>query len=84
MFGADGGLSIEGTVESSSADTLTIKTASGQTIQVALNGTTTYHAQSAASASDVKTGSTVIVQVQVNRGQEGAIAPSANVVTIVP
>ena len=86
FFGAEGGVTIQGTVESSSADALTIKTASGQTIQVALNGTTTYHAQTSASSSDVKTGSTVIVRVGLRQpGESGTTTgPSASDVTIVP
>jgi len=80
-----GGASIQGTVDSISADTLTLKLANGQTIQIALDGTTTYHAQTTAASSDVKTGGTVIVRIQVNRGAEGgALSPSASDVTIVP
>jgi hypothetical protein len=80
-----GGASIPGTGDSSSADTLTLKRANGQTIQIALDGTTTYHAQTTAASSDVKTGGTVIVRIQVNRGAEGgALSPSASDVTIVP
>lgn len=67
-FLAGGGVTLEGTVESLSGTTLTLKTSSGQTIQVTLDGTTTYHAQSDASASDVTTGSTVLVRVEGFRG----------------
>jgi hypothetical protein len=83
LFG--GGASIQGTVDSS-GNTLTLKLADGQTIQLSLDRTTTYHAQAAASADDVKAGATVIVRVQLNRGQGngGAVTPSANDVTIVP
>jgi hypothetical protein len=87
LGGANAGITIEGTVESSSADALTIKTASGQTIQVALTGTTTYHAQTSASSSDVKTGGTVIVRVGVARQPDASATttgPSASDVTIVP
>jgi hypothetical protein len=84
VFGG-GGASIQGTVESISGDTLTLKLASGQTIQVSLSGSTTYHSQAAASSSDVKTGATVRVQIQLDRGQGGvATSPSAADVTIVP
>jgi hypothetical protein len=80
-----GGASIQGTVDAVSADILTLKLANGQTIQIALDGTTTYHAQTTAASSDVKTGGTVIVRIQVNRGTEGgALSPSASDVTIVP
>jgi len=86
FFGADGGVTIQGTVESSSSDALTIKTASGQTIQVALNGTTTYHAETSASSSDVKTGVTVIVRVGLRQpGEAGTTTgPTASDVTVVP
>lgn len=60
-FGA--GLTIQGTVESVAADSMTIKTANGTTITVGLGSSTTYHQQAAGSASDVQSGKTVILQV---------------------
>jgi hypothetical protein len=89
-----GGLTIEGTVESVSGTTLTLKTASGQTIQIALDGSTTYHAQTDATASDVKTGGKVLVRVN-GRGVFGGAnggpsasgtptGPTASDVTVVP
>ena len=94
---AGGGVTIEGTVESISDTTLTLKTASGQTIQVALEGATTYHAQSDASASDVKSGGTVLVRLNLRGGfgnagpgsspgtaDGGATNPTASDVTVVP
>ena len=66
FFGAGGGITISGEVTAVSADQLTLKLASGQTITVGLNGSTAYHSQAPATASDVTTGSTV--QVQVGRG----------------
>jgi hypothetical protein len=77
IFGTGAGPSIEGTVESITDTTLTLKTADGQTIQVALNGDTSYHAQTDASASDVVTGSKVLVRLDVRRG-DGANGPSAS------
>ena len=62
-FGFGGGLSISGTVDSVTADSVTIKTASGQTITIGIDGSTTYHQQAAASASDVQAGKTVMVQL---------------------
>src|SRR5438477_6027958 len=56
-----GGPTIDGTVESITATTLTLKTADGQTIQIALDGSTTYHAQTDASADDVTAGGKVLV-----------------------
>ena len=91
-----GGITIEGTVESVDATTLTLKTASGQTIQIALDGSTTYHAQSDASASDVKSGGKVLVRLDARGGFFGGgpqstagtggttTGPSASDVTVVP
>jgi len=67
-----GGLTLEGTVESVTDTTLTLKTASGQTIQIALNGSTTYHAQTDATASDVTTGGKVLVRLDGRGGFSGA------------
>jgi hypothetical protein len=95
-FLAGGGLTIEGTVESIDATTLTLKTASGQTIQIALDGSTTYHAQSDASASDVTAGGKVLVRLDARGGFGGgpqstggsgggtATSPAASDVTVVP
>lgn len=84
-FGA-GGVTVEGTVESISDTTLTLKTADGQTIQIALDGTTAYHAQSDATVQDVTTGATVLVRL--NLGEQGGTGTgtgsSANDVTVVP
>jgi hypothetical protein len=89
-----GGFTLEGTVESISGTTLTLKTASGQTIQVTLDGSTTYHAQTDATASDVTTGGKVQVRLTgrgafggANGGPAASGAPSnltATDVTVVP
>jgi len=60
--GGGAGLSIEGTVIAVDADSMTIETANGQTIELAIDASTAYHQQESAEASDVTTGSTVIVQ----------------------
>jgi hypothetical protein len=62
LLGA-GGLTIDGTVQSITGDTLTLSTADGRTIDVSLGADTEYHQQAAGSASDVTTGSKVSVQV---------------------
>lgn len=85
----NGGITIEGTVESITDTTLTLRTADGQTIQIALDGSTTYHAQSDASADDVTTGGTVQVRLNGGRigagnGGPGAGGASASDVTVVP
>jgi len=87
-----GGVTITGTVDSVSATTLTLKLASGQTIQIALAPSTTYHSQTNASASDIVTGGTVQVQLNLGRGADGgpnaspgtATGPTARDITVVP
>ncbi|HJP89450.1 MAG TPA: hypothetical protein VJ850_10495 [Candidatus Limnocylindrales bacterium] len=71
IFGGGAGPTIEGTVDSISDTTLTLKTTDGQTIQIALNGDTSYHRQSDASESDVVTGSKVLVRINFQRGGFG-------------
>jgi hypothetical protein len=85
LLGA-GGVTVEGTVESISDTTLTLTTADGRTIQIALDGTTAYHAQTDATAADVTTGTKVQVRLDLG-GQGGAgngTGASANDVTVVP
>ncbi len=71
FFGAGGGITISGEVSAITADQLTLKLPSGQTIQIGLNGSTAYHSQAPATAADVTTGSTVQVQVARGGGQNG-------------
>jgi hypothetical protein len=82
-----GGATIEGTVDSVTDTTLTLKTADGQTIQIALEGTTTYHAQTNASSDEVKAGGKVLVRIGF-RGAGGTGTGAANLsagdVTVVP
>jgi hypothetical protein len=74
------GLTISGTVQSVSADTLTVKTTGGQTIVVALGASTTYGTQTPATATDVQTGKTVQIQLTAN----GQGRPSASATTSGP
>jgi hypothetical protein len=97
-LGAGGQISISGTVESITADTLTLKTASGQTVQFKLDPSTTYGTQQPATASDVTTGSKVQVGLALGAGgggfgggqrpqASGATSPvtgTAGSVTVVP
>jgi Domain of unknown function (DUF5666) len=85
------GLTINGTVQSVTADTLTVKTAAGQTVVVALGASTTYDTQTAASATDVQAGKTVQVQLDFSgQGRPAASATTsgpvgtASSVTVVP
>jgi hypothetical protein len=71
-FGGGGaGLSIEGTVSAVGADGITLTLTSGQTVTIPTSSSTTYHQRTAGSASDVTTGSTVIVQLAGGRGAFG-------------
>ena len=63
-----GGVSIEGTVTAVSADSITLQLANGQSVTIPVNGDTTYHSQTPATAGDVKTGSTVLIQLEGGRG----------------
>ena len=92
-FLTSGGLTIEGTVTSVTGDKMTITTDSGQTVEVTLGSDTEYHQQAAGSASDVKTGSKVAVELDVtgrragNGGQDSArTGPTgtASDVTVIP
>jgi len=62
-FGLAGGISVQGTVDSVSADSITIKTSTGTTITVGLDSSTTYHQQAPATQADVTAGKTVILQL---------------------
>ncbi len=79
--GALTGLSVSGTVRSVTGDTLTLETSDGQTVQVGLSGTT-YHGQTAASASDVSAGSKVVVQLSGGAGGPPGAGASASPGTV--
>lgn len=85
-FFASGGLTVEGTVEAVNADSITVRTASGQTIEIALGEATTYHAQADATANDVSGGETVLVRLDAGAGRGGPDAAGATAldVTVVP
>jgi len=78
-FGGPGGagFSIEGTVQAIDATSMTITTASGQTVTIALDGNTSYQKASAATAADVTTGSKVSVQLNGRGGGQGRPGASA-------
>jgi hypothetical protein len=83
LFGA-GGATIQGTVTAITADKITITTAGGQAVDIALDGSTTYHLESSAASSDVKTGGTVIVRLTLRQAGGTQTGPSAGDITIVP
>jgi hypothetical protein len=76
--GFGGGVLVTGTVDSISGTTMTLKEANGSTVTVNLAGTTTYHAQAAATSADVTTGKQVQVEVQVAGGFGGQGVPGAS------
>jgi hypothetical protein len=76
--GFGGGVLVTGTVDSVSGTTMTLKEANGSTVMVNLAGTTTYHAQAAATAADVTTGKQVQVEVQIAGGLGGQDVPGAS------
>ena len=75
-FGTAG--SVSGTVQSVNGTTLTLTLANGTTVTVDLSGTTTYHNETAASSTDVKTGSTVTVQIDTSALASDIPNPSAS------
>lgn len=77
-----GAASIEGTVESATADSVTIRTSSGALITVGLSPATTYHEAATATAAAVEPGRRVVVRVDGlgRRGGPGASgAPSSSI-----
>ena len=61
--GLGGETAVTGTVQSISPTSMTVQLASGQTVTIDLTGTTTYHGETAATADQVKVGSSVSVQI---------------------
>jgi hypothetical protein len=68
-----GSVSISGTVVSVSADSITLKLSTGETVTIAINSSTTYHSQTAVTSSDVTAGETVSVETS-----GGEVAPGAS------
>jgi hypothetical protein len=60
--GLTGSTTISGTVVSSTADSITIQLAGGQTVTLGTGSSTTYHGQTSATVTDVAVGATVTVQ----------------------
>ena len=73
LRGGFGGGTVTGTVVSVSADSITVKLASGSTVTVATGASTTYHNQTAGSSADLSAGQTVQVQTA-----GGGAAPNAS------
>jgi len=72
-----GTTSVSGTVVSVSADSFTVKRASGETVTIATGSSTTYHNQTSGSITDLATGETVTVQTSSGATGAGASASSS-------
>jgi nucleoid DNA-binding protein len=72
-----GATTLTGTVVGVAADSITLKLANGQTVQVATTGSTTYHNQASATGTDVTTGSTVTVQTRVGSAASSSAGTNA-------
>jgi len=75
-----GSMTVRGTVKAVDADSITVQLSNGTTVEIALDSATAYHRQSDATASDVATGSTVVVGLTGQR----ASGATATDVTVVP
>jgi hypothetical protein len=75
---ASGAFSLRGTVTSITPTSLTLRLENGNSITVGLDTSTTYHQQAAASASSVKSGQEVIVQLNGRGGFGGQGGPNAS------
>ena len=76
LGGVAGG--VTGTVQSVSATTMTIQEANGTTVTIDLTGSTTYHSETSASSSQVKTGTSVTVQIDTSAVASETPAPGAS------
>jgi len=91
-FEGGGRFSLTGTVTSVTADALTVTTAGGQTLTFTLGSDTTYGTRTPGTASDVKTGSKVEIQLATGAGGDRPTASAdastplgtAASVTVVP
>ena len=72
-----GTTTISGTVVSSTADSLTIKTADGQQVTVALGASTAYHSQASATTTDVAVGASVVVSTSNSATASGTTTGAA-------
>ncbi len=74
-----GSMTIQGTVTGVTSDTLTVKLASGSTVEIPLNASTTYHQQASGSKDAVSVGSSVVVTLGRQATSGSAVAsPSAS------
>ena len=81
-FGDSAVVSVEGTVTAVTATSITVTLASGSTVQIPIDPSTTFHAAAAAASGDVTAGETVSVQVA--RGAAGATGTATDVTVTAP
>jgi hypothetical protein len=82
LGGRDGGFggtaTITGTVLSVTSTSITVQLADGQTVTVATGSSTTYHAQTAATSSDVTTGAAVTIKTDSTGSNTGSASASSS------
>ena len=80
LGGVAGGVSggVSGTVQSITSTSVTILQTDGSSVTINLDGTTTYRSAAAASASDVKVGSSVTVEIDTSALASQTPVPSAS------
>ena len=76
LQGVAGG--VTGTVQAVSPTSITIQTSTGTSETIDISGTTTYHSEAAASATDIKVGTSVTVQIDAAALASQAPNPSAS------
>jgi hypothetical protein len=76
LGGVAGG--VTGTVQSVSGSAITIQEANGTSVTIDLSGNTTYHNETSAQSSDVKVGTSVVVQIDTSALASQTPNPSAS------
>lgn len=72
------GAGVTGTVQSITATTMTIQEANGTTVTIDLTGNTTYHSEAPATSTQVKTGTSVTVQIDTSALASQTPTPGAS------
>ena len=75
-------MSVTGTVASVTATTITVIIASGATIEIPIDSSTTFHNATAASSADVSAADAVTIQV--SRGADGGTGTATDVTVTAP
>ena len=75
-FGA--GVTLEGTVVAVAPDHISLRLASGATVDIPIDSSTTWHRQTAATSADATAGVSVLIRLQPTGNGVGPIAPNAS------